>query len=149
MKIWDLCIDLTNRNSKTCYTVVDGKLCVKHYLLLQQLLYRKKLKDNTFKEYCSYHVKFPRVVYELLNPVDGIVYLEHVDNRIIIHRESDDSFKKIRIQKSRSDSNIIYQLTVPRIFLKLDDYKSGESIVVCQVIAADNDDGYLVWLELM
>ena len=143
-----MCINLTKNESKTSYEVIDGRLCIKHYLLLQQLVYRKKLKDNTYKEYYSYHIKLPRVIYELINPVDDTVYLEYDENRIIVHKESNDSFKRLRIQRSVHDSSVIYQLTIPQKFLKLVYYESGKTAVVCQVIATDNDEGYEVTLEL-
>ncbi len=123
-------------------------LRIRHYLLLQQLVYRKKLKDNTYREYYSYHIKLPHVIYELIDPVDDTVYLEEDEKRIIVHRESEDSFKRIRIQKSVYDSGVIYQLTVPQKFLNMVDYESGKTAVVCQVIAADNDVGFEITLEL-
>ena len=143
-----MCINLTRNESKTSYDVIDGMLRIRHYLLLQQLVYRKKLKDNTYREYYSYHIKLPHVIYELIDPVDDTVYLEEDEKRIIVHRESEDSFKRIRIQKSVYDSGVIYQLTVPQKFLNMVDYESGKTAVVCQVIAADNDVGFEITLEL-
>lgn len=144
-----MCIDLTKNDSKTSYSILEGKLCITHYLLLQQLVYRKKLKDNSFKEYYSYHVKLPRAVYELINPVDDVVYLEHAEKRIVLHRKSDNLFKRIRIQKSRNDHSVSYQLTIPTKFLKGDDYKTGAITIACRVIAADNSDGYVISFEVL
>lgn len=127
------------------YTVIEGKLCIQHYLLLQQLTYRKKLKDNTYKEYQSYHIKLPKAVKELLK--EDSVFLEKVDEKLVVHTIDGDGFKKIKIQESKKGNNVGYQLTIPQKLLDMTSYKRGETYILCQVTAADNSDGFVITLE--
>lgn len=140
---------MTKKSKKeTKYTIQDGHLCIQHYLLLQQLTYRKKLKTGEYKQYNSYHIKFPRVVHDLIDPPDDTIYLEKVEDEIIIHKEKNEKYKKVRFQKNnKTDThNITYQLTIPKKMLKIDNYKRGETYILCQVTAAENNEGYSVTL---
>lgn len=137
-----------NITEKHRYDVIEGKLCIQHYLLLQQLSYRKKLKDNSYKDYQSYHIKLPRAVKELLH--DNTVFLEKVDDKLVVHTSSGEGFKKIKIQKSRKGNDDVgYQLTIPRKLLDMSSYKRGETYILCQVTAADNSNGFVITLELI
>lgn len=136
-----------NIAEKHRYTVIDGKLCIQHYLLLQQLTYRKKLKDNTYKEYQSYHIKLPKAVKELLK--EDSVFLEKVDEKLVVHTIDGDGFKKIKIQESKKGNDVGYQLTIPQKLLNITSYQRGETYVLCQVVAADNSDGFVIILELV
>lgn len=139
-----------NDKVRTRYSVVDGRLCIEHFLLLQQLTYRKKLKDDKFKEYFSYHVKLPRVIFDLLDPVDNMVYLEGCDGFVVVHRMMGDGFKRIRIQESRKgDGSVIYQLTVPQKLLSVDAFVRGETFVRCRVVSCDDGDGFRLTLSLV
>ena len=138
-----------NIAEKHRYTVIEGKLCIQHYLLLQQLTYRKKLKDNSYKEYQSYRIKLPRAVKELLGE-NNTVFLEKVDEKLVVHTSNGDGFKKIKIQESRKGKDIGYQLTIPQKLLDMTDYQRGETQVLCQVVAAaDNSDAFVITLELV
>ena len=130
------------------YTVLNGKLCIQHYLLLQQLTYRKKLKDNSYKEYQSYHIKLPKVVKELL-PANNTVFLEKVDDKLVVHTSNGDGFKKIKIQESKKGNDRGYQLTIPQKLLDMTSYQRGETYILCQVVAADNSKGFVISLNLV
>ena len=138
-----------NIAEKHRYTLVDGKLCIQHYLLLQQLTYRKKLKDNSYKEYQSYHIKFPKAIKELLGSND-VVFLEKLDSKLVVHTRNGDGFKKIKIQETRKGNDDVgYQLTIPQKLLDITSYKRGETYVLCQVLAAKNNNGFIITLELI
>ena len=138
-----------NIAEKHRYIILDSKLCIQHYLLLQQLTYRKKLKDNSYREYQSYHIKFPKAVKELLGSNDT-VFLEKVDDKLVLHTSNGDGFKKIKIQETRKGNDDVgYQLTIPQKLLDITDYKRGETLVLCQVTAADNEDGFIITLKLV
>jgi len=142
MGTWDLTKNITLKHR---YTVLDGKLCIQHYLLLQRLTYHKKLKDNTYRNYQSYHIKLPKAVKELLSDT---VFLEKVDDKLVLHTGYDDGFKKIRIQESKKGNDKGYQLTIPRNMIDMKNFKQGETYILCQVSAADNEDGFIITLEL-
>ena len=137
-----------NIAEKHRYTVLDGKLCIQHYLLLQQLTYRKKLKDNSYKEYQSYHIKLPKAVKELL-PANNTVFLEKVDDKLVLHTTNGDGFKKIKIQESKKGNDVGYQLTIPQKLLDMTSYRRGETYILCQVTAADNTDGFVITLKFI
>ena len=139
---------MTKITQKHKITTRDGRLCVQYYILLQRLSYKKKLKNNTVKEYLSYHIKFPKALYELLGCED-IVYLEKMDDKLVLHTHPGDTYKKIRIQHTRKNDTVGYQLTIPQKLLKIDDYTSGETIILCETVAADNNKGYTMTLELI
>lgn len=136
-----------NIAGKHRYTVLNGKLCIQHYLLLQQLTYRKKLKDKTYKEYQSYHIKLPRAVKELLGD-NNTVFLEKMDDKLVVHTSDSDGFKKIKIRESKKENNVGYQLTIPQKLLDMTSYQHGETGILCQVVAADNDDGFVITFEV-
>ena len=138
---------MTKIRQKNRITTVDGKLCIQYYLLLQQLTYRKKLKDNTYKEYVSYHIKFPKTLYELIGKDE--IYLEKQEEKLILHTENNENYRKINIQKTRRNNDVGYQLTIPQKLLKIHEYKRGETYILCQTIAANNKEGYLITLELL
>lgn len=140
---------MTNITHKHVITTVDGRLCVRYYLLLQRLSYKKRLKDDSYKEYVSYHIKFPRVLYDLLDCEDNTVYLEKVDDHLVLHTSSGEDYKKVRIQHSQKKDDIGYQLTIPQKLMKINDYKRGETYILCQTIASDNNKGYVITLELV
>ena len=139
---------MTKIRQKNRITIVDGKLCIQYYLLLQQLTYQKKLKDNTYKQYVSYHIKFPKTLYELIGKQNK-VYLEKQENKLILHTEDNENYRKINIQKTRKNDDIGYQLTIPQKLLKIQEYKRGKTYILCQTIAADNKEGYIITLELL
>lgn len=138
---------MTKIRQKNRITTVDGKLCIQYYLLLQQLTYRKKLKDNTYKEYVSYHIKFPKTLYELIGKDE--IYLEKQEDKLIIHTENNENYKRINIQKTRRNNDVGYQLTIPQKLVKIHEYKRGETYILCQTIAANNKEGYIITLELL
>lgn len=139
---------MTKIKQKTRIITVDGKLCIQYYLLLQQLTYRKKLKDDKYKVYVSYHIKFPKTLYELLGNKDTI-YLEKQKDKLVIHTQNNENYKKITIQKTQKNDDIGYQLTIPQKLLKINEYKRGETYILCQTIAANNKEGYIITLELI
>lgn len=134
------------------YTLIDGKLCIQHYLLLQRLTFNKKVKTGEYKEYNSYHIKFPRAIYDLLQPEDNQLYLKQLENgKILVLTEPDDAARKVKIQKTNkkqnsSSDNRTYSITIPKKLLVLDDYRQGEVFILCQIIA-DNETGYTTTLE--
>ncbi|MBR0471946.1 MAG: hypothetical protein IJI98_04530 [Methanosphaera sp.] len=130
------------------YRIIDGKLCIEHYLSLQQLNFRKKLKNDEYKIYSSYHIKLPRSIYELLDKPKQ-VYLEKRDKKLIIHTTCSEDFKKINIQTSKTgQGNNGYQLTIPKKLLDTSNYERGKTMILCRIIAADNTKGYTLTLEL-
>ena len=139
---------MTKIKQKTRIITVDGKLCIQYYLLLQQLTYRKKLKDDKYKIYVSYHIKFPKTLYELIGNKD-IIYLEKQEDKLVIHTQNDENYKKITIQKTQKNDDIGYQLTIPQKLLKINEYKRGETYILCQTTAANNKEGYNITLELV
>ena len=129
-------------------TTIEGKLCIQYYILLQQLTFKKKLKDETYKEYNSYLIKFPRPIKELIATDD--VYLEKSGNTFYLRNKEVENAKKIRIQKSKSGKdNIAYQLTIPRKLFKITNYQSGKTYILCQVLSSNNKEGYEITLELL
>lgn len=136
-----------NIAEKHRYTVLEGKLCIQHYLLLQQLNYRKKLKDKSYKEYQSYHIKLPKAVKELLK--EDSVFLEKVDEKLVVHTIDDDGFKKIKIQESKKGNDVGYQLTIPQKLLDVTSYQRGETYILCQITSSENKDSFIITLELV
>lgn len=144
MGIYDLTKEITEKHK---YIIIDGKLCVQHYLLLQQLTYHKKLKDNSYKEYKSYHIKFPKAVKELLKY--DTVFLENREGKLVVHTRNFEGYKKIKIQETKKGKNDVgYQLTIPQKLMNISNYKRKKTCVLCQVIAADNSEGFIITLEL-
>ena len=95
----------------------------------------------------SYHIKFPRTLYELIG--QDTVYLEKVEDKLVMHTNSHESYKKIHIQETRKNDTTGYQLTIPQKLLKIKNYKRGNTYILCETIAADNKKGYTLTLELI
>jgi len=139
-------------NQKVTYKLIDNKLCIEHHILLQQLIFRKKTKNNEYKEYYSYFIKLPRAIYNLLSPEDDIVYLTKNKEKIHIYTEAVDNSKKVHIQiDNRSQKNNVeynrYKLTIPKKFITKTNYKQEKSYILCQIKANNNKRGYEITLK--
>jgi len=139
-------------NQKVTYKLIDNKLCIEHHILLQQLIFRKKTKNNEYKEYYSYFIKLPRAIYNLLSPEDDIVYLTKNKEKIHIYTEAVDNSKKVHIQiDNRSQKNNMeynrYKLTIPKKFITKTNYKHEKSYILCQIKANNNKRGYEITLK--
>ncbi len=145
-------LHLTNKQKqKVKYKTINGKLCIEHNILLQQLQFRKKDKNDEYKNYYSYFIKLPRAIYTLINPTDDLVYLKKHENKIIILPEEDENTKKVKIQldnKSQcTDSDDYrYKLTIPKKYLNTTQYQTRKSYIICQITAKNNKTGYEITL---
>ena len=135
--------------SKVKYKTIDGKLCIEHYILLQELTFRKKSTTGEYKTYNSYLIKLPAAVYNLLDTRE--VYLEKVNEEILILDTPTDNTRKVRIQEDKRSINDVqknrYSFTIPKKMLNLETYKRGESYITLRIIAQDNNKGYALTLE--
>ena len=139
-------------NQKVTYKVLDGRLCIEHHIVLQQLTFRKKGKSGEFKNYHSYFIKLPRAIYDLLSPMGDIVYLKGCDDRILVLNSVDEDAKKVRIQVDNSSVDNLgdfnrYKISIPKKFINEDDYRRGESYMLCQVVSTGDSPGYVIFLK--
>ena len=137
---------------KVTYKVSNGKLCIEHHIILQQLTFRKKGKNEEYKKYHSYFIKLPKAIYDLLSPTKNIIYLKHQDDKLFILKNNEKNTKKVRIQvDNRSIDNITeynrYKISIPKKFIKEKDYKRGKSYMKCQIISSNNNPGYIINLK--
>ena len=139
-------------NQKVTYKVLDKKLCIEHHILLQQLTFHKKSKNDKYSEYHSYFIKLPRAIYDLLSPEKDTVYLRKAGENIHISRNDMDKSKKVQIQiDNRSLDNKTeynrYKLTIPKKFINETCYKRGKSYILCQITSKENETGYEIILK--
>lgn len=139
-------------NQKVTYRVLDGRLCIEHHIVLQQLTFRKKGKSGEFKNYHSYFIKLPRAIYDLLSPVGDIVYLKGCDDRILVLDSVDEGAKRVRIQVDNGSGDSLgdfnrYKISIPKKFIREDEYRRGESYMMCRVVSSGNGPGYVIFLK--
>lgn len=139
-------------NQKVTYRVLDGRLCIEHHIVLQQLTFRKKGKSGEFKNYHSYFIKLPRAIYDLLSPAGDIIYLKSYDDRILVLNSVDEDAKRVRIQVDNSSVDNLgdfnrYKISIPKKFINEDEYRRGESYMLCQVVSTSDSHGYVIFLK--
>lgn len=139
-------------NQKSTYKVIDGKLCIEHHILLQQLTFRKKAKNEEYKDYYSYFIKLPLAIYDLISPKDNIIYLKKKNDKIILQRDMDAASKKVKIQvdnKSLENEHEFnrYKISIPKKFIEETGYERGKSYMTCRIISNDNSTGYIITLK--
>ena len=140
------------KQTKVKYKITGGKLSIEHNILLQQLTFRKKTKNNKDNIYYSYFIKLPRAIYTLLKPTDDTVYMKYEEDKIILSPHVMDMAKKVKIQidnKSLTDNprEHRYKLTIPRKFIDTQDYQRQKSYITLTITAEDNKEGYNITLK--
>lgn len=141
-----------NIRQKSTYRVLDGKLCIEHYILLQQLTFRKKGKTGEYKDYYSYFIKLPLPVYDLLAPEDDIIYLKKEDDKIILQKNMCADGRRVKIQVDNKSLNKKrefnrYKISIPKKFITENCYERGKSYMTCRITGSDNSTGYTITLE--